>query len=349
MKYFKLKIIGSICLALIGSVLFWLNSTSGRVVRDNEYFSKRPKTVQELRSMLKEIEEKIPRLKFDPNFINDAEKLQALLHEIQRLNIVPEFIIEINQLIEDVESVAAEKLQSPVTTDIIYITELGTISGASLVTKEDEELISKFGIDSANFATKNEISVIKFSLNGLLKIYEVTNGIYKESIKGLIAHELGHNLSGLSRTIPDGAWKSQIQAGFQHQHVKVVQFDFTSYDNLLPYYVIIDRLKEIVADKIALQLTSTSTWLSSEKVLGAIDGYDYALLTPLDAGPKSIITIFYAWKIATARAFGLTEVADSIKRKFGSLSTNPEHQEIFNKLIIDFENCFERYGLEIPR
>jgi len=341
----NIKSITLIIVLLLSIQGIFVNSAFARRVHYVFDFSRMPENIQQLKEALLKIEEFIPRIRFEQRFLDSPEDLQFILGEMKNNGITPVFILDFYRLVEEIEAVASEKLNTTIKTDRIFLKPRGNNASANIVVNTDINEVSYYRIEPENFENKRRVFVLIFDLDNLFNAYKTTEGNYKEALKALIAHELGHNLSDVETT---GDFIEQMQSGFNSRYVSVIQFDFSQHDNRLPVGFIMNRLNEIIADTIALQLAGLGAMRARDKFEGAVVGLPYYLWQSLDEAPRTYMTIYDAWRVAKARFLGLDDIADAIEKQFYIFAAVSEHREVFQQLVEDFSRCFAYWGLDIP-
>jgi len=331
MKPHKLITIGLILLLVACFAL----PADARVMRtDVDFdFSRMPENIQQLKQALENIEELTLRITFNCELMNSPEELAFVLQKMRKFNLTPEFILKVHRIIKGVEANVSYKLNTPIRTDLILIRPKGHDAGADLVTVDEKVEISWLGLNERMFEDKKYISIISIDLDGLFEAYEIVRSDYVDSLKALVAHELGHNLSEFP-TRANGDLVYLIQEGFDSRYVGVVQFNFIPYREDLSLEDIVGRLHEIIADKIALQLTDISSMIAKEKMEGAKHGVKYDVLRTYDMELNDNINIVYdAWRVAKARFLDLDDIANEIKSRFERLAMGPKQVDTFRQLI----------------
>ncbi|MDP8253729.1 MAG: hypothetical protein P9X27_04950 [Candidatus Kaelpia aquatica] len=341
-----------IILFMVGAILFSCPADARRL-RDDIDLKQTPDNIQQLRQALEKVVELVPRIRFDPELINSSQELYFILQKMRELKLSPEFILNVHQIIEEVEAVASSKLSIAIKTDLILIRPKGCNAGADLVTRNEGVEMAWLGIDDRRFGNKEYLSVIELDLDGLFELYELTSGNYADVLTTVIAHELGHNLSELSARTNNDLIRL-IQEGFNSRYAGVIQFDFSSYsvyfDNgylsVEKLEDVIGRLHEIIADKIASQLTNISSMIAREEMEEAKREIVHDVLVP-----NGIDIIYDAWRVAKVRFLGLNDEATMIESNFEKLameSGQSEQIKLFRKLVFDFESCYRNWGLNVP-
>ncbi len=344
----KLNIKSTICTVVLIFILYGLfvHSAYARRMHNIFDFNRMPEDFQQLREVLLKIEEFIPRIQFEQKFLDSPKDLDFVLGKMKENGITPEFILDFYRLVEGIETAASEKLNTTIKTDRIFFKPIGNNAEASLVSISDSGKISLYRIEQDDFKNKDNVSVLIFNLEYLFDAYNITGGQYKEALKALIAHELGHNLSDVETT---GDSIRQMQSGFNSRYTSIMLSNPSPHNDKFPIGFVMNRLNEIIADTIAAQLTGLEAMRARDRFEGATVGRSYYLLQPfLDAAPRSYMTVYDAWRIAKARFLGLDDIADVIRKQLYMSNSISEHREAFQQLVEYFNSCFKYWGLNIP-
>ena len=297
--------------------------------------------------VLLKIEEQIPRIRFEQDFLDSTESLGFILKEMQSHNITPEFILNFYRLVEEVETAASDKFNIHVKINRIFIKSSGNGAGVDWIKANDLKKVRWYRIEPELFEWRNIVSVLVFDLDDLINYCRITEGERESGLKSLIAHEIGHDISGFKTAIT----VENMQQGLSLDYIDGIRFDFSPYTGELPIGFIFNRLREILADTVALQLTTVQSATARDRMEGLILGFSYDVKHPLEGGLYSYAMIYDAWRIAKARFLGLNNIADEIQAQaeiLAASSSYSKYPEFLERLISDFGYCFENWRLNTP-